>query len=505
MKSIDKNTPVIVGVHQLTQHWNEDTLPKDPLLLMHQAAEEAVKDTTTDILPSIDAVYVVNIFSYGYADAPSDLSERLGISPSTSEYTTEGGNTPQYLINKACLALEQGQHKAVLIGGAEVIYGFKQAQKKGIQLDWPKRTSPQKVVGEVRVPLNEVESAYELYLPVNMYPLFETAIRANAGRSPEAHQIYLGKLYQKFSEVASQHPQAWSKEAYHAEDIYQITPENRYIVYPYSKRMNANINVDQATAILLTTVGEAERLGIPQAKWVFPMGGAHLNEVWEVTRRPNLYESAAIREAGRLALAQAELSISEIDGFDIYSCFPSAVQMGRDALGISEDDSRPLTLTGGLSYFGGPGNNYVSHSIISAVEQIRQSPSKKLLVTALGWYATKHAVGVYGKSPSTQQWSKHQDFAQAQAAIDATALPPTTKEGSGKMTVEAYMITHGRNTQPEKAVVIGRLEDGTRTVAYLEADAEVLLHYTREELVGKTGIVSYNPDKKRNWLKISQD
>lgn len=502
MESIDKNTPVIVGVQQLTQHWHTDTLPQDPLSLMHKAAEGAVKDTKSSILPSIDAVYVVSIFSYGYADAPGELSQRLGISPNTSIYTTEGGNTPQYLVNQACLALEQGQHKAVLITGAEVIYGFKQAQKKGLTLDWPKRTQPQQITGEVRVPINEVESAYELYLPINTYPLFETALRAKAGRSPEAHQAYLGKLYEQFAAVASKHPQAWSKEAYTAEDIYQITDENRYIVYPYTKRMNANINVDQATAILLTTVGEAEKLGVPKEKWVFPMGGAHLNEVWEVSRRPRLYESAAIREAGKMALAQAELSLSEIDGFDLYSCFPSAVQMGRDALGISEDDPRPLTLTGGLSYFGGPGNNYVCHAIISAVEQIRQKPSQKLLVTALGWYATKHAVGVYGKSPSAQKWAQHQDFTVAQAQIDATTLPPTLKEASGKMTVEAYMITHGRNGEPEKGVAIGMLENGQRTVAYLEADTDTLKTYTETELVGKIGMVRYKPDKKRNWLKI---
>jgi acetyl-CoA C-acetyltransferase len=500
---MDKNTPIIVGVHQLTQRWEENHLPKDPLSLMTIASQEAMKDTGAAIKASIDTVYVVNIFSYTYADAPGELSKVLEITPHTTIYPTEGGNTPQYLINQACVALEKGESTAILMTGSEVIYGFKQAQKQGIKLDWPKRVQPQNIIGEVRVPLNDVESAYELYLPVNIYPLFETALRAKAGRTPAEHQVYLGKLYEKFSEVAAQHPQAWTQEKYTAEDIYQVTDDNRYIVYPYTKRMNANINVDQASAIILTTVGEAEKLGIPPEKWVFPMGGANLNEVWEVTRRPTLYESVAIREAGKLALEQAGLGLSEIDGFDLYSCFPCAIQMGRDALGINKEDTRSLTLTGGLSYFGGPGNNYVSHSIITAVEQIRKNPSQKLMVTALGWYATKHAVGIYGKTPSTQKWADSQDFSKVQSQIDATELPPPAKEASGKLTVEAYMIMHGRSGQAEKGVVIGRLEDNSRTVAYLEADTQTLEKYKEIELIGKTGDVNYNPDKKRNWVKMN--
>ncbi len=499
---MNQNTPVIVGIHQFTQRWQDATVPLEPLMMMAKASQEAIEDTRVDFKKIIDTVYVVNIFSYTYQDAPNELAQVLEINPNQTLYPTEGGNTPQYLIGKACLALEKGESKGVLIAGAEAVYGFKQAQKKGIKLDWKPRKQPQKIDGEIRVPLNEVESAYELYLPANIYPLFETAIRANAQRSPEAHHVYLGKLYEHFANVAAQNPHAWSQDSYSPEEIYQISEDNRYITYPYTKRMNANINVDQAAALLLTTVGEAQKLGISEDKWVFPSGSACLNEVWEVTRRPKLHESVAIREAGKLALAQAGLGISAIDAFDLYSCFPCAVQMAQKALGIDENDPRPLTLTGGLSYFGGPGNNYVSHSIVTAVEQIRQNPTQKLLLTALGWYATKHAVGVYSKNPPLLTWQESQDFEAKQAEIDATALPAPTKEANGRLTIEAYAVIFGRNQQPEKGVVIGKLEDGTRTVAYLEADTATLSQYCDTELVGKQGTVHYRPDKKRNWVII---
>lgn len=499
---MQKNTPVIVGVHQLTQRWQEGQMPQHPLALIETAAHEALADAGNSLKAVLDGLYVVNIFSYGYVDAPGALAQALSISPHTRLYTTEGGNTPQYLVNQACLALEKGEVRAVLIGGAEAVYGFKQAGKKGLRLDWPPRAQPQQVKGEIRVPVNDVESLYELYAPVNMYPIFETALRAQKGHSPAQHQQYLGALYQKFARVAAQHPQAWIQEAYTAEEIYQPSEENRYVGFPYSLRMNANINVDQATAIVLTTVGEAEKQGIPPEKWVFPMGGAHLNEVWEVSRRPRLYESVAIGKAAAWALQQAGLSLADIGGFDLYSCFPSAVQMGRNALGLAEDDPRPLTLTGGLSFFGGAGNNYVSHSIITAVEQIRKNPRQALLITALGWYATKHAVGVYGSQPPRQSWQESQHFERLQAEIDASALPPPQKEAQGKFFTEGYVILYNRMNQPEKGVAIGRLENGHRTIAYIEGDTDTLRHYCETELVGQTGFVRFDAQRKRNLLRF---
>ncbi len=500
---MNKNTPILVGIHQYTQRWQAGQMPQDPLSLIIQASKAAIEDSGQVALKdAIDAVYIVNIFSYAYQDAPGELSKALGIDPQIAVYTTEGGNTPQYLVNQAALALEKGEIKAALLTGCEVVYGFKKATKSGMKLDWPKRESPAKITGEVRVPVNDVESAYELYTPANVYPIFETALRAQKGHTPEAHQKYLGDLYEKFAQVAAQHPQAWSQDAPSSQEIAEPSDDNRMVCYPYTKRMNANINVDQAAALVMTTVSEAERLGIPSEKWVVPMGGAHLNEVWEVSRRPKLYESQAIREASRLALEQSGLSLEQIDAFDLYSCFPCAVQMGREAVGISETDARTLTLTGGLSFFGGAGNNYVMHAIATAVETIRQNPAQKILISALGWYATKHAIGIYGKEAPARPWRENPDFGEIQQQIDATELEPPVAQAEGVLEVEGYTIKHGRDGSPEKGIVIGRLEDGRRTVSYIEADAEALRKYEQTELVGQKGQVRYDSQKKKNFVKF---
>ena len=65
----------------------------------------------------------------------------------------------------------------------------------------------------------------------------------------------------------------------------------------------------------------------------------------------------------------------------------------------SDDPARPLTLTGGLTFGGGPGNNYTTHGIAAMVTALRADPGAVGLVTGLGWYATKHAVGVLASRP----------------------------------------------------------------------------------------------------------
>lgn len=80
----------------------------------------------------------------------------------------------------------------------------------------------------------------------------------------------------------------------------------------------------------------------------------------------------------------ADIGINDVDFIDFYSCFPSAVQIACDALGIKIDDPRDLSITGGLRFFGGPGNNYPMHSIATAMDLVRNKPGSFGLTTGLG-------------------------------------------------------------------------------------------------------------------------
>ena len=153
----------------------------------------------------------------------------------------------------------------------------------------------------------------------------------------EEHLDYIGKRYERFSKIASENPYAWGQNEYNAEDIITHSYDNRIICHPYTKRMVTNLYVDQAAALVMTTESIARDMSIDEEFWVYPMGGADLKNVFYMTRRPQLYDSPAIREASKLALKQAGLQLNDIDAFDLYSCFPCMVEIARQAIGIPED------------------------------------------------------------------------------------------------------------------------------------------------------------------------
>jgi acetyl-CoA C-acetyltransferase len=503
-KMNEKNIPILVGASQFTQRWEDGKMPLEPLELIKKVSQSAIDDCESpNIARQIDAVFVVNIFGWGYENAPAELSEKLGLKPQKQFYSTFGGNTPQYLVTKICRALANGELKMALLTGGEANYGLTKALKAGMKLDWTPKKSPQRIDGDNQPGASDLANNYELFLLTTAYPMFETALRAQAQRSIAEHQQYIGSLYEKIAQAAAQNPFAWSQEAYSATEIAEPSEENRYVAFPYTKRMCSNNNVDQAAALILTTVGEAEKWGIPREKWVFPQAGVDLYDVWDFERRPSLTESPAIRHATQLALAQSGLQLADIQAFDIYSCFPAAVQIGRKEIGLAMDDPRPYSLTGGLSFFGGPWNNYSMHAIATAIAKIRNNELSNVLVSALGWYITKHSIGIYGKNPpkNINHWLSA-DYEKIQAKINAQALPEPLTQANGELRIIAYSLVYGRNNMPQKGIVLGELADGRRTFAFLEATETELLAFQNEELVGKIGQVTYNEAKKRNFVKI---
>lgn len=494
--------PVIVGASQYTQHKGTEE-PLDPLSLMEKACLESLEDAGGSGLKElIDCVYVMNLFQWPYRDAPGMLSARLGIYPSKASYLPVGGNTPQLVMNQAARDLALGRCRAVLMTGAEAIYSLRRAMSGDVMLDWPQSEPPERVDGENTSGVNAIEEAYELFFPSFMYPLFETSLRASKGASPGEHQAYMGRSFERLCRIASSNPYAWSRKYMSAFDIATPTRDNRYIGYPYTKCMNANINVDQCAALIITTEDTARACGISRDKWVYPTGGADLNDIWHVTRRPCLHESRAIRTASRLALEQAGLTLDDIDMFDLYSCFPSAFEIARIEVGIGNDDRRDLSVTGGLPFFGGPGNNYSMHAISTVVELIRKDRSLKAMVTANGWYLTKHSVGIYSGMPSKNPWEDRDD-SPLQRAIDAEALPEPVMRANGTLLVEAYVIRHDNAGNPVSGTVVGRLEEGARTLAHIDAGMDELLQMEKIELVGKVGEVRHKVSSVRNMVRFN--
>jgi acetyl-CoA C-acetyltransferase len=340
-------------------------------------------------------------------------------------------------------------------------------------------------VGDDRPGSNEVEIAHLALAPTNVYPLLETALRGAAGRGVDEHQRVVSELWAHFARVSADNPSAWSRVAYSPEEIRTVGPDNRMVCFPYPKLMCANIDVDQAAAVLLTSYEAARDAGVADERMVFLLAGADAHDHWFVTQRESLAAAPAIGIAAHAALDAASLGLDDVARFDLYSCFPAAVELALASIGLAGPprDRRPLTVTGGLGFAGGPVSNYTTHALARMAAALREDPGAVGLVTALGWYATKHSVGVWSSAPASGGCTRV-DPAETQRAVER--LPARVPAGAfdGTMRVEASAVVHARDGAPEVAILAGLVPDGRRALAN-SRDPDVLVSLTREPWEGR--------------------
>ena len=476
--TLDPRTPVLVGYGQVNQH---DERPEvEPVDLMVEAARAAADPR---VLETVDSVRIVNLLSWRYRDAGLLLAQRIRADKAATLYTGIGGNVPQSLVNRACLDIQAGRNDAVLIAGAETWRTRHRVRARGGTLDWTKQGDavpmapgsdevfPMAGPGELRIHLDR---------PAYVYPMFEQAVRIAAGETPDAHRRRIGELWAQFSAVAAGNEHAWNRRAHTADEIWQPGPDNRMVSWPYPKLMNSNNMVDQGAVLILTSVERAEYLQIPSERWVFPYAGTDAHDTYEISHRASFDSSPAIRIAGRRALELAGTDIGDVELVDVYSCFPSAVQVAARELGLPVGDpQRPLTVTGGLTFAGGPWNNYVSHSIATMAEHLVRGHARMGLITANGGYLTKHSFGVYGAEPPTREFA----WEDLQSEVDAQPASPVEVEWAGTGTVETWTTPFTREGVAEKAFVAVRTPEGARTLAVI-ADASQAQATTTEDIAG---------------------
>lgn len=477
--TVDPRTPVIVGAGQTQQRVTDPTAALEPIDLLADAVHAADLDSGArrSLLASIDTVAVIDMLSWKYPDPSALLARRLGATPRTTITSTVGGNTPQMLVNRLAAGIAAGRHDVVVLGGAECVYTRWRARRADpkVWLDWTHVDEPPcaEVWGDDRPGSSPYEMAHLALAPTQIYPLFETALRAKAGRSIAEHGAFVADLWSRFAAVAAANPHAWSRTAYTAQQIGTASPENRMVTFPYTKLLCANIDVDQAAALLLCSYDTARTAGIPDEHLVFPHSGADAHDHYFFTERASLAESTAIGIAGRAALDAAGMGLDDVARFDLYSCFPAAVEMALDSLGLdgpAGGDERPLTVTGGLGFAGGPGNNYSTHAIAGVVDACRHDPGAPALVTALGWYATKHSVGIYSSTPPANGF-RVVDPASTQRAVDALPRREPAGTVAGKVTVEATSVVFERDGTPSLALLSALTPDGQRALANTRDEA----------------------------------
>ena len=480
--------PVVIASGQALERQELVT----PVDLMVRACESTLAGAPL-LRNRIDRLTVVDIMTKVGPAPATELATRLGLGAGVArEVTTVGGNTPQWLVSRAASEIAAGELSVTLIAGAEAIRSSRARRSQGLPRDGGVPDLAADVqVGDDLPGFGPAEMAVSLLAPVHVYPLFENVLASRAGRDADAHRAAIGRLMAPFTEVAAANPYAWFPEVRTAEEIATPAPDNRIVCEPYTKRMTAFLGSDQSAALIVCSLAEARRAGVEE-RAVFVWAGAEAVDVRFVASRPDPGRSPAIRAAGSAlfeaatAAAGRAVGVDDLARMDLYSCFPSAVQMGADALGIALDDARGLTVTGGLPYFGGPGNNYTTHGIATVCDLLRDGAGGLGLATGLGWFVTKHALGLYGSTPPPGGFRRG-DTTAAQAAIDASAVDVAEElDAPETATVVAATVWRDNDGTAAGAPVVARLGDG-RHMALAPADEDVVAAMGATDMPGFVG------------------
>ncbi len=494
--------PVVVGVGQVTHRPDKGMEGlKEPVELMEMAAQRAEEDTGCGgLLRDVDMLCVANILSWGYADPPSRVAEKVRADPRIRWYTGVGACAPQWFVGEVADRIARGGIRTALVCGAESYASLAAARKLGSAPPWKMEGGAPDIVGDKRSPLTEDEQRHQLFVPSHIYALFENAFRYRKGMNLHEHGKELSEFCAAMTCIAKENPNAWFREERKAEDILTVSPSNRMVVYPYTKMMCSMMFVDQSAAVVLMSLAEARRRKIPEDEYIFPVGAGEASDLWYVTHRQHFHESPSARTAAGIALAQADLSMEQVDLIDFYSCFPCVPRIVRDTLGISPDDPRPLTVTGGMPYFGGPGNNYALHAICRMVERLREAPGKTGLVQALSWFLHKHAVGIYRSGDVTQGWERVDPapYMKEQALLQA---PNILDSWDGPATVETYSVVY-EGGEPAFGFVVGRTAGEERILARVEDDPDTLQAMITREVVGENGAVRSDASRGFNLFHL---
>lgn len=477
------NTPVIVGVAQLKNRISDLDETIEPVEMMLAASRQAEDDAGVKLLDKVQSVRVIRGL-WPYENPARYIAESIGASNAQTLGTLFGGNYNQVVVNATAASILAGELDLALITGAEIGYSAAKARKNQTRVKL--RETPgsyDELFGKNQKPEHhDFELARGIRSAIQVYPIYENAIRYQRRETIEEHSIRVSGLWSRFNDVAQTNPHAWINDNFSALQIRTSSANNRAVSFPYTKLMNSNNAVDMGAALIICSVNKAKQLGIPENKWVYPHAGVEGCDHFSASVRDNFYSSPAIRLVGKRLFALARVNAVDLDFVDLYSCFPSAVQIAARELGLSEDSQ--LTVTGGLTFGGGPLNNYVMHSIASMVELLRESPGSKGLITANGGNLYKHAHGIYCSEAPQQDFKRD----NVQNEIDALVSRECIPEFAGEVSIESYTVMYN---QGEAAVghFACLTADGRRVWVNTE-DRDMMQAMSREEFCGKSAVIS---------------
>lgn len=482
--NLDPRTPVIVGVGQAAERIDDPGYrAMSPVELAAAAAQAALDDCgATAVAAEVDTIAALRQFEISgpVANAPlgrsnnypRSVAKRIGAEPRRAILEIVGGQGPQHLITELAGEIAAGRSEVALVFGSDATSTLRYFAGRDDKPDFSET-----VDGDLENRGPGIEKYISRYTVIHglvdaptQYALMENARRAATGLGPAEYLRRMAELFAPFSKVAAGNPFSAAPVERTVDELVTVTESNRMIAEPYPRLLVARDQVNQGAAALLMSVRAARRLGVPEDRWVYLRGHADL-EAQAFMDRPDLGHAPSAVMAAREALDVAGIGVDDVATFDLYSCFPVPVFNICDGLAIAPDDPRGLTLTGGLPFFGGAGNNYSMHGIAETINRMRDAPGQFGLVGANGGIQSKYSVGIYSTAPA--QW-KGDRSAELQAQVNSGPTVPVTETPEGPATIETYTVRrdNGRPT----GVIIGRLTaDDTRFLATTEDDELVSL------------------------------
>jgi len=492
--------PVIVGVGEIVDRTRNPAEGREPLTLMVEALRAAQDDAGAALLSQLDSLDVICEYSWPYVDAPGLVARELGVSPRHARYGDVGGESPVRYLHEAALRIQRGESTVAAVVGAEAQYTVAGAIKANLNLAWEERDKKAVILTgrEFSAP---VAVDHGVCIPTNVYPLYENASSAHWGQTQREALQESGETWAALSRAAAKNPASWLQEPYTPEAITTPGEKNRLIAWPYTKHMVANPLVNQGGAVLLTSVANARALGIPESRWVRILGGAAANEPRDYLERDQFWQSHAQNAVLERCVEIAGGDASRFAAMELYSCFPCVPKMARRTLGVPA--SAPLSVTGGLSFFGAPLNDYMTHAACAIVRTLRQTPAGVGLLYGQGEFVTKHHALVMAPGAGDTQTTLPEDYkVQAQADARRGPVPAFLADYAGAATIETFTVIYQRDGRPEYGCVIARTPDGARLMARVPASDTATLAVLTDldsQPVGRSGTVSRLDPKRLGW------
>lgn len=497
MPALPPSTPVLIGAAQHTVHKHRQPGP-EPLDAWAAACRAAADDAGIGPqgLTRADAIALTHCMSWAYDDGIARLADQLGATPTIRRAGAPSGTSGQKLLDALADDIRAGRARLAVLCGGEALATLRHYLKAGQTPPWRfQHPDPQAHHVDLAGQQHPGEVAIGLFDGVGavyQFAMRDVARRAHLGIAPDAYRRQLGELLSGLSRVAADNPDAWSGTA--RDPDFLITPrdDNRWVSYPYTKHMVAHIEVDISAAVILTSEAMADELGVPQHRRVYPWTSAYVEDPAYIAVREHLWKADGMAVASQAALDAAGITIDDVAHVDLYSCFASAVNFARDALGIAHWPGERVSLTGGLPYGGGPASSYMLTSLVKMVQALRATPGSHGLLSGVGMMMSHHVFSVYASQAPTPE-VRPVDQAALQATVDAIPQREIDNHYAGPATVTTYTLMYDRHGTATHGAAICDLPSGARAYARI-LDADLLAQAEHTELVGQPVEIVAGPD-----------